>query len=995
MLVRSLFPVHYVFDEECRQLQVFCSPHTEDVEKHIVQSFDINRKTLHLVPTFILFRRRLQFYRGLLKDKGIPEPKPSKPLKKVVDWLRQHVGLYEFDEFLTTLAYSSSKKPMSKSESAILIERIMARHQTTNNNAWRSMSPRLATLFTNLSLTGLGLDELRTMDDSIGWKTTLDIFEEYLSVADSEGLLDLGQAMWHALNNFDLDEYDELILDGGFLPIMPRHHRLLTRFDSSGKPVRLYIPYDMSLRGNSSVRALEKVYSLYVPIDRWVSIEQEHSTQFFVSKLPKLFLEDNTTHYLDNSVTINKYSTMDSELSNIAKTIKVLTTRKGVSLSKIVIIAPQPMVLRPVIREICEQVGVETEIPERPVTSRLQGLAVKYLYETKVSRKRTDNLGTYLDFDMVHTFLQSGIFGTTSINVDYLSNIRAFVTDCTSLEEWKKIIKDLKNVREILDVNEFCRHPLSSVPHSFFDELEHMLNIIEDLVSRLFVDSIVPIKCHAESLLNILTSDSRITISPDILSKLESIRDSLDAQDRLPISAVEFGSRLNSLFVEPAPEDDNHFDFADVNTAPKTSTDNRPKIMVTGANNTEFQKYEYVFLCGFTQDMYPKPIVQDWPLTLEIQAQILSKTTLFAVSPSQLKQFYLDRELYHIRLAFMAADKQLYISYHSSRDGVDLTPAHYLHDIARVFGIAADADARDATADLETKLLEAGVLRCPELKSRDRHLDLYNSGDTVEHTPQATSFRLEDLATLKLCPRKFYYESSFRERNVFSDPFQLRLYAAACLYQYAIREFIQTFKGPITIHVDDKRPITDLLKKVDTSINKAEISVRPLFPVSLRQWQEIRFRAITNLTGFISRIVENNMVNDWKKKGVSSFKLDVRYAQQPQITVDVHGYSFTAERDIEVVYNGSIVHRYTSKSLKSLLSFFTSNPDKRSELDEVKNWYYDTGRKFFNESQMPALVRELKNLSDMINSGVFPKRPGVHCQYCSFRNSCLEGEIFE
>jgi ATP-dependent helicase/nuclease subunit B len=976
-------------------LKVFCSPHTEDVEQHIGQSFDISKKTLHLVPTFILFRRRLQFYRCLLKQYRSPEPKSAQPLKEVVDWLRQHVGLYEFDEFITQLAYSSSKKPMSKSESAILIERIMARHQVTNNNAWRSMSPRLATLFINLSLTGLSPDELRTMDDSLGWKTTLDIFEEYLTVTQSEGLLDLGQAMWHALNNFDLGEYDELILDGGFLPIMPRHHRLVERFESSGKPIRLYIPYDVSLRGNPSVRALEKVYSLYVPIERWVSIEQEHSTQFFVSKLPKLFLEDSTTHYLDNSVTIHKYSTMDSELSHIAQTIKVLTTRNRVPLNKIVIIAPQPMALRPVIREICEQVGVETEIPERPVTSRLQGLAVKYLYETKVSRKRANNSETYLDFNMVHTFLQSEIFGIPSTNIDYLSNIRAFVTDCTSLEEWKKIIRDLKNVREILDVNEFSRHPLSSVPRSFLDELEHMLNIIEELVDRLFVDSIVPIKCHAESLLNILTGDSRITISPDILAKLESIKDSLDAQDRLPISAVEFGSRLNSLFVEPAREDDNRFDFTDVNAVQETASDKRPQIMVTGANNTEFQRYKYVFLCGFTQDMYPRPIAQEWPLTLEIQAQILSKTTLFAVSPSQLKQFYLDRELYHIRLAFMAADTQLSISYHSSRDGVDLTPAHYLHDIARVFGIAADVDARDATADLETKLLEAGVLRCPELRSRDQQLDLHNSDETVERRPQFTSFSLEDMATLKLCPRKFYYESSFREKNVFSDPFQLRLYATACLYQYALREFIQTFKGPITIHMDDKRQITELLKKVDTSISKAEISIRPLFPVSLRQWQEIRFRASTNLAGFISRIVENNMVNDWKKKGVSSFKLDVRYAQQPQITVDVNGYSFTAERDIEVVYNGSIIHRYTSKSLKSLLSFFTSNPEKRSELDEVKNWYYDTGRKFFNASQLPALERELKNLSDMIKSGVFPKRPGVHCQYCSFRNSCLEGEIYE
>ncbi|PFK32886.1 hypothetical protein COI93_19050 [Bacillus cereus] len=962
-------------------MKVYCSPYTENIESFIKKSFNLNKKTLHIVPTLILYKRRSGFY---IKDVLKPYlPSNLKTLSKdeLQAEINEYVALNEMDQFLKTVIYTLDREVLSKNESSIILERLLIENDKTNNLAWTSAINDLLSLFFQMSESGLSLDEIKLLESSKQWELITTIYNSYIEELKRLNKIDIGLASSIALDEIDLSEYDELIMDGGFLPILPKHHRLIKRFVDSGKPIKFFIPFDMKSPENPALHALKTVYESYQPVHEWNCIQENtRSSSFFINALPKTIFQNEGTARLDRTFHLLKFATIEEEIHYIIRNISVLVKSGQADPRKVAIVTPNPMEMRPLVREISELYGLDADVPERPLLHLPKGRGIKTLIDIFVDNRRFDH-NHYLDLKMVEDLLQSTLLKTPIDLYTVVKKFKAFFNYSNTFEQWYNKIEELLVAKQQIDIEQNKFHPLLTVRVDDLLLLKEAIKDFESLSEQIFSSTNKTISQHTKHIIEILTSHPKLnSIEEEILEKITDVGEAMETQTNIQISPLEYGKRISSFFIEP--EDKNADDVNKVSKKPR-------EVLVTGPNNIEFQSYEYVFLCRFTQDMYPEPHRYIWPMDIEIERNLLNKATKqYFDSNRSLNLFYLNRGLYHFYLVLHSSSRQLTLSYSDVKDGIELSHAHYLHDIAKVFGIEEGNRLEDRSLpSLEDLLMKHKVLKQPDEFSLLVHDE--PPSELVYSNFQTRSLSIEDLAVFKFCPKRFYYEKSYPNERIYTDNFHLTSYAAAILYEAAVKEMITKFPE-VTEQIDTKKTYNTMFKHIPTYIHLAEEKIYPLFPLSRREWHDIEARTQFYLKTLIRNIFNNSYLNELRLAGQNNIRIRFSINEIP-VKKTYRGFTIHVIQNLEIYYNNAPCHRYSISNFKDFLSFSSSKITESERVEEIKKWYFDTKRQFYKKEQ--PLNRDISDLIDTILLGKFTKIPGGHCTNCNFYKWCQQREV--
>lgn len=972
-----------------KPLRILCSPNTEDIESYIKSRFEIGKKSLHLVPTMILYRRRLNFYYYLLRPLFNQTKVSSANEFDIEEAVRQYVDLFEVDQYIKhLLIHPSDSSTLSKAEVTVILERIIGQVPEINNLSWKSVIYDLANTFSELSLTGLSLSTLRSFDNSRKWRMALDIYEMYLEELRQQQLTDYGISANSKVNELDISMYDELILDGAFLPLSSKHQRIINKFIELNKPITLFLPYDLSTPDQPAAKAIEDIYQNFLPKTQWESIQDKtKANSFFIDQLPKLIFRDTPEVKLDNSLSILRFATLEEELSYIMRQIYVLVKYKEVRPREVVIITPNAMELRPLIREISEQNNLKVRLPKRPFMHLEQGKAIKYLYAIHTDIRKLSEFDSYLNITMFKNFISGNLIKCDARLSESFEKIESFFVDCISISDWKSVLTSLVTTKAQLIPEKYPHHPINSVELKDLNDILAVIQALEDISFFLVTVSVRTIKEHVRVLIQLLQNDNRfIELEDPILQRITKITESLGAQERIPITAIEFGERISALFSEQE-------DFEDgekANIEEDTDIFLDREILVTGPNNVEFQKYEYVYVCRFTQDVYPEPKKFDWLISKEVEQKIICNTTCFKPQSSkELENFYLNRSLYHVHLMFCAAKTQLTISYSQIDNGVSLTPAHYIHDIAKVFGLEEDNKLENKKApNLEDLLIKSRVIKCPS------SIKPASQNEVVPQIPSKTldecDFTVEEIAIFRYCPRRFYYQNKYQKENVYSQLFHLQSYASSCLYEKSVELLVMDQPKAIHEMIDQGKQHKLFLEKTKEHRLEAEKIIRPLFPLSNRLWSNVTSQTDFFLSTLMNWVFDNAYIREYRKSGSNSITIQL-YLSNHEKQIKVDEYTFTATKELEVQYNSGEIHRYSISNRKDILSFSSNDHEEREQMKEIKEWYERFKRSFYNDTDTAQKI--LKEITNKLLIGEFSKNTGGHCKYCTFNKLCHEREV--
>ncbi|MGF1434712.1 hypothetical protein ACQUW6_10730 [Bacillus thuringiensis] len=962
-------------------MKVYCSPYTENIELFIKKSFNLNKKVLHIVPTLILHKRRNNFYIKDVLHPYLPNRLKAMNRNDLKEAIDKYVTLNEMDQFLRSSIYKLNRNILSKNESSIILERLLTENKDTNNLAWTSIINDLLTLFFQLSESGLSLDEIGVLENSKQWGHIATIYTRYIEELKNLNKIDIGLASSIALDEMDLSEYDELIMDGGFLPMLPKHHRLIKRFIECGKSVKFFIPFDMKNPKNPALEALKTIYEPYQPIKEWVCIQENtRSSSFFVNTLPKTIFQDVGQARLDRTFHLLKFATLEEEIHYIIRNISILVKSGQADPRKIAIVTSNPMEMRPLVREISELYGLDTDIPERPLLHLPKGRGIKNLIDIFVDNRKFEH-SHYLDLTMVKDLLHSTLFKTKIDLYTLVKKLEAFFNYSNTFEQWYNKIDELLEAKKQTDVQESEFHPILTITADDLLLLKETIKDFESLSMQIFSSTNKTINQHTKHIIKILTSHSKLNpIDDEILEKITNVSEAMETQTNIQISPLEYGKRISSFFIEPE----------DKNADNINKEDNFSKeVLVTGPNNIEFQNYEYVFLCRFTQDMYPEPQRHTWPMTIEIERNLLNKVTKqYFSSNRSLSLFYLNRGLYHFYSVLHSPSKQLTISYSDVKDGIKLSHAHYLHDISKVFGIEEGNRLEDRSLPcLEHLLMQYKVLKQPDEFSLLFHDE--TTPEVVNSKFQTTSLSIEDLAVFKFCPKRFYYEKSYPNERIYTDHFHLTSYAAAILYEAAVKEMVAKYPE-FTEQIDTKRTYHTMLNDIPICISLAEKNISILFPLSQREWYDIRAKTSFRLKTLITKIFYTPYLKKAQISGYNNIRIKLSINDEP-VSKTYKGITLHGIPNLEVCYNNAMIHRYSISNLKDFLSLSSSKVTENERMEQIKQWYFDTRRQLFKKGQ--SLNRDINDLIDTIFSGEFSKIPGGHCTHCNFYKWCQQREV--
>ncbi|OME27744.1 hypothetical protein [Paenibacillus odorifer] len=964
-------------------MEILCSPYTEDIELNLENRNIVDKRALHLTPTLILYRRRLKFYaKKLYRQLQVNNNSAGKI--DIEQEIHKYIDLYEVNQYVKTLRQNTSTKVLTKSEGSVILERILKENSQTTNPSWASVLQDLNSLFYDLSLTGISPEEFRTLDNSKKWSQIMDIYKIYTEKLFSMDVMDKGLASYHAVETLDISQYQELILDGAFLPPTPIFQMIINKFIASNKPITIYLPFDLDVPDHLALKATRTVYEDFKPISEWKSIRSNKSQTHFINQLPKNILRDSKPIFLDASFELLRFNTVEEELTYIMQKIYVLIKFKEVSPKNIVIITPGAMQLRPLMREISEQYNLKVHLPRRPLIHLAQGRAIKYLFDVFTDIRKEED--TYFSTKMMKVMINNSLLKHNPSLLQTFEKIEGFFEDLISVGSFISKIDCLMIAKTQLDPA-YELHPLIHVDTSQLVEIKTLLENILEISSSIIKVSPKTISAHVQALIHTLQTDSRIIdISPSLWDRILKITDTIGYQHNIVITGMEFGSRISALFTEQE-----EFEEGQEPAEDEEDIYLEKEILVTGPNNVEFQRYDYVFLCRFTQDKYPESKMYPWFMPKEIEQQILLRKTNLKVNDLKiLETFYLDRSLYHLYLTMRAPATQLTVSYSLMDNGQPLTPSHYLHDIAKVFGIEeGDRLENKNEPSLESLLEKHGVVKSPA-SLKTSALSDPSPEEGLKVILQEREFTAEDVAIFQYCQRRFYYQHKYQVENIYTQLFHLQAYATSCLYEKSIEHLIQNELFPITESIDLKKQQNRLLHNIKNYRLSAEATIRKIFPFGNRQWHNVTTQTDFFLKELLKRIFENPYVSELRKKGDSTVTIHLSLSNSPD-TIQIGDFTFTSIRELEVQYNNRILHRYSISNRKDILSFSSRNQDEVDFMDELKDWYFNFKREFRIESD--AVISTLGNVVESINKGNFRKNTGGHCMYCTFNQLCREREV--
>ncbi|QWG26941.1 hypothetical protein EXW58_04720 [Bacillus mycoides] len=959
-------------------MKIFCSPDTRDIEDALIEKhIGNNKKILHIVPTLILFKRRFKFYYNYFKLFNVKGSDIKDFENKIREELNIH--LFEMDQFLKEYTRKIGYDVISKNESSVIIERLLRTNIETNNTSWLSVLQDINLFLLDLNMSGLSLEEVKSLGKGRKWKVVTNIFEKYLQELAQKNVIDFGQACYKVLTEFDFSEFDELIFDGSFLPTLPKHHQLILAFKKLRKSINIYLPIDVvEVNSQPAYHAIRETYQYYESVDNWGSIKKDRPNNFFINKLSQVVFTNKNSIPLDRTLCINKYSTVEDELDDIVRKIKVLIKYKYVKPEEIVIITPNAMELRPVIREICEQHNVVVDLPPRPIMHLKQGKALANLYYTHMDL--VGEQSNRLDIKMFQEIIDGDLIKSSLGIKSTFEKVKCFFQECKVFDHWGVVIDSLQSNKEQLEFSQHKKyHPLRYISKEELITIAKFINDVIMLSEDLINKDRQTIREHSECLYNFIKNDQRFNVQENILERIFKIIDALQTQNRITLDAYEFGKRIVSIFVEQ--EDDKDGEKPGIELKDDFISLSK-RILVTAPQNVEYQRYQYVFMCCFTQDLYPLSNKKNWLANNEVERNLLNLTTeMHFATKHELEIYYLNRSLYHVHVAFSAAENQLMLTYSQIVNGAETAVSHYLDDIAGSFGIEEETG-------LEEKLLKYGILNKPgnpsDIKEKEQKDKQENSFKVKDE------YSLEEITAYKYCPKKFYYEMKFPEERVYRSIFQLQKYITSCLYEETVKVIVNNYPTKFIEDISTERYYTKIKGEVARSICEAEAVIRPLFVISSRYWEAIRLEVNSQIEGLLKIIFESPYVKGCKKNGKNkiSYHFKIQNVKREAMIENIKVYT---ERQL-IVECENRINYYNLTNLKEFLSLSTRDINEKEQMDEVKNWYFNVQKSLFSIDNSYSEAA-LRGVISQLATNNFQKEAGGHCRYCAFNYVCHEKEI--
>ncbi|MGN7177563.1 hypothetical protein [Cytobacillus sp. SAFR-174] len=947
-------------------MEILGSPNTNDIELYLNKNTSINDKTLHLVPTMILYQRRANFYRKLLKSKNIDMPVFHRLKDKEINSLLRKNGifLFEINRFFEEMVNSNSEIKstlLSRRETTIILERVLKANPVTNNHVWLVLIPKLYDFFQNLLISGTPLKELKSYSSNNSWGILLSIFEDYVKHLKENNYLDYGLAWCKAIKVYDLKKFDKVYIDGAFLPVQPGLHKLIKTLNDIGSEIKFFVPIDLEKKDSPAFKVIKKTYSQYVDINDWKSInfvKQDHNV---VQKLARNLFTNETIIVDDPSFEIIEFETLEEEFTSIVQRISTFIKRDIVKPHKVAIITPNPMEMRPFVRELAELYDLKCDLPPRALVHLPYGKFIYLLFQIKTD----DRINTlvqadhFIDKSLVSELLYQNIYKESQEVLSLLEQLQAFFEDSRTFNEWYNQLSMLKEARRVIN-EDFRNHPLYYISENQLDQFQLFISLIENISRKVVNNAIVPFQKHLSNLLTTLSEEEHLyKPNEDIVDRINEIKDIVELDDKLNINGEEFGSKIQSIF-----KDDNFQE--------EEYPSNQVKITVTGPNNVEFQEYDMIFLTRFTQNMYPEKIHYKWPMSMEVESILIKSNDNKQINnSSELFNFYLDRSLYHLFTVLNSVSKKLTISYSKRDNGLNQSVSHYLHDIAKVFNIEEDIQSEKSIEDV---LKESNLLLNPSSRPFE-YSDYTNENIIGQSIKEGIELSIEDIAVYEYCPKRFFYEKQFPNQRAFQSVFHIQNYASACLYERGVINLVDKFPR---ISKENKKVV---LLEIENILDESKMELYGFFPLGQRYWEDIKIRAGFHLEELIKKVL-NNTEHNAAELSIGGQK----------VVKKLNGYNFVGERELKVKYP-TVTHYYSISNLKDLQSFSINTLDQE-ELNNhkrVKELYYELLRGFCYGSNQTN--QKLALYAEKINNNSFEKNPGGHCIYCSFKHICMEKEI--
>lgn len=955
-------------------MQILCSPNTNDIDQYLKRTYKKQVKSLHVVPTMILFRKRAATYREILKNKKEQLPRFGDLTdQKISEILSKHsIYLFEINRLLNFLAYQLPLPILSKKESLIILQRVLENNKNTNNTAWSSATKELLKLFYQLSITELSIQTLLSISNNNTWQTIIHLYNSYLQKLKKYNYLDLGLAINKAIQSNILERFDHIYFDGTFLPIQPPLHKLIMKLKSLRKNITFFLPIDLTRKNNPCFRVVIDTYKNYVPVNQWINIHNPNKTKSInvIQKVTNNIFSDQTIQIDDRSIEFFQFPTLDDELNYVIQSI-AKKIKQGVNPKKIAIVTTNPMEIKPMVCELAQLYKLHYPIQEKPLIDLPFGKLISGLLRIHTDERipKFNQENHYIDSPLFSELLYTKLFKQSHQIIPIFRKLKAFFEDCYSFENWYTKIEQLKTAKRSIN-NGFRYHPLFNITIQQLDSLQAFLEHIEQLSRKLMQHANRTLSDHLQVFIQHLTSDPQLTkIDDETINRLKDILTDTLHEKSLLVSTKEFSRQIQSILTDDPQDND-------------SVTQDLAAITVTGPNNIEFVPYEYIYVVRFTQQYFPEPIQYNWPSNEEILYKILKNTTAInGADKNFLRKYFLNRSLFHLFTVLNSSQKKLIINFAKSYDGQPQTPSHYLNDIAKVFRI--EEDSSQPEKKIEKLLKQYGLLTQPQIKYKTDPFPTKNL-NTTQPINNKNSISLEELTIYDYCPQRFFYQKQHPTQIIYTNSFQLKKYAQACLYEKAIPSLVEKYPNI------NKRIRKKIIHTIDQILNVVEKEIKKIFPLGERHWEDIRFGTKQSIISLIEKIFSKIKNREGRLKIVEDKK-----------KLRIENYIFTGQRELQVTSNigkKKETYYYVISNFKEFLSFSTKQETDISE--EIKNDYFQKVKFFFN-----LFDKKAKELSDQkakelfadyakkITQSSFNKKAGEHCYYCPYIDNCLERAI--
>lgn len=948
-------------------MKVLCSPHTKDVEEHLSKRFKYGEKTLHIVPTKILERRRRIFYKEILRkyDEHFLDFRYYElSEREQSDLLKKHgVYIFELHSFFDDLLIDLKINHLTNREASVYIERALKQFENLSNKPWLDNISGILNFFTQIKIGEIYKKAIEPSINITTWNTLMEIFSVYEDMMKERGVIDKADAYLVLLDKLKKESYSQVYIDGAFLPFSPLLNQLIRILPK--EKINFFIPYNLEQKGNLKYKVLEQTYGNVVPVEQWENIKQTEKNINMIHRIANNLFEDELVELTDRTLGIKKFDSSEEEIRDVVNEISEFIKAGIVSPEKIAIVSTNPMELRRQVNEYLEiynlyETKVEKELIDYPI-----GKVIFILYQIFIDERigMFNNADHFIDEEMVGDLLHVIEVTKEEKYYDTFNKLKAFFSECFSFEGWYQRLDKLDQARH-LDLHLYKEHPLNFIDDNQIKDFKNFLRFIEEISTTLINQEPRSFIDHLNHLFRLIKNTEnlrKLFVESDLVVFEEKIKEFSATQmigENITITPYEFGSRLHSILTEVQEVDE-------IDEPPLD------KVAVTGPNNIEYQEYENVYILQFTQTKFPEKHIYTWPMNEEFDWIILNHSkNSFGITANSITEYYTYRSLYYFFITLNSTDKKLTITYSEKYNSETASPSHFLFDLSKLlipneyYGdiIKHESNIEDA---LERTLEHINYLKKTSSMNRGKFYKPEFSTDLLQ---EKLSVSTEELINYQRCPRQFYYSKKYSELNYYSEKFQLFHYAVGCIYEKVVQLLVK--KRPL-IQFKTKSSIEFLKKDFEYLFQEAKEQLEPLFLLPRSDWKDIYARA--------KYLYENLITYIFNRKGsIESIELSwnetIDLFKLPNLEIE-------GKVDLKVKDSDGRVRNCYVSNFKNIFMLKGKERSKLINLQEALLNLNDKDNK------------ELKSIHEQISNNKFQKKYGDHCMYCSFKHWCLRKEV--